>query len=275
MQHIVPQVRSRECVLNPPRGAYRLARDSRKEAVVRPVDAALGYAVAGLRVFPLHRGSKRPAIANGLTGATTDPTLILNWWSGWTATYNIGLATGDGLAVVDVDPRHGGEVDPAWPKTHTVTTPSGGLHLYYATDARVPNSVGRLAPGVDVRGDGGYVVAPPSEIREVGRYEVAERGVPVAVLPEWMREAATTVTAAGSREGGDGSWGEAFVLLDDVGEGGRNHYMASLAGALFARGHGLADVERLMHQENRRVCVPPLSNAEVERVAASIERYHR
>lgn len=69
-----------------------------------------------------------------------------------------------GIVVIDIDPGHGGAINAdLMPRTAYVVTGSGGLHLYYRhPGVPVPNSQSRLAPGVDVRGDGGYVVAPPS-----------------------------------------------------------------------------------------------------------------
>jgi Bifunctional DNA primase/polymerase, N-terminal len=144
--------------------------------------AALAYAEAGIPVLPLHaptgkgrcscgrrdcdRVGKHPRwhprlISAGLHHATTDPARIDSWWSAW-PTANVGLRTGIVCDVCDIDTPEGlravqgllGEEMP------TVRTGSGGYHVYLA-----PTGVGnraRLLPGVDWRGAGGYVVAPPS-----------------------------------------------------------------------------------------------------------------
>jgi hypothetical protein len=132
--------------------------------------------------------------------ATADAVLIREWWRRW-PTANIGIATGapSGLVVVDVDlPKGGRESLRAMkdsgrrlPSTLTACTGGGGLHLFYAGPqlARVPNAVGRLPgggerlPGIDVRGDGGYVVAPPSVHASGTRYRW--RGGTLAPLPAW------------------------------------------------------------------------------------------
>lgn len=152
------------------------------------VAAALGYANHGWPVLPLHTAvgdrcscgdaacahpGKHPRIKTGRdhARATTDVSLIRKWWRQW-PTANIGVVTGarSGLVVVDVDPRHGGldslrqlEAEHGQlPSAPTVITGSGGLHLYFRhPGGRVPNRVG-LYPGIDLRGDGGLVVCPPS-----------------------------------------------------------------------------------------------------------------
>lgn len=143
------------------------------------LDAALAYAKRGWNVFPLGEGSKMPKIpksagGRGLHDATTDPTMIREWWRRWPRA-NIGIRTGavSGIIVLDIDARHGGFdtlacleiLHDRLPVTLTVRTPSGGEHRYFAHPGDVlPNSAGKLGPGLDVRGDGGYVVAPPSII---------------------------------------------------------------------------------------------------------------
>lgn len=115
---------------------------------------------------------KHPRTRQGLRNATSDPALIREWWQRW-PTANLGIRTGavSGLVVIDVDPDHGGldtmrslAAEHAIPKGLRVRTGSGGWHLYFAhPGGQIRNSAGTaLGPGVDVRGDGGYVIAPPS-----------------------------------------------------------------------------------------------------------------
>jgi hypothetical protein len=133
------------------------------------VAAALAYAAAGYPVFPCG-ADKKPRIAKWPTDASSDPDQIRAWWQTWPDAM-IGLVTGSrsGLYVVDIDV--GGEKDGmaayrelGLPLAEVgVRTPSGGGHAYF----RWPgggwgNSAGRIAPGVDTRGQGGYVIAPPS-----------------------------------------------------------------------------------------------------------------
>jgi len=170
--------------------------------------AAQYLAASGYPVFPLVPGGKQPAIRNWEQRATTDPGRVRRCWTHGPA-YNIGLATGPaGLVVVDLDVakpakpdpdgfRHGLEVlavladehdQPLPVDTRTVTTPSGGVHLYFRAPAGVEyrNIAGKLDKLIDTRAHGGYVVAPGSVIG--GRpYEIAENA-PVAMLPDWLTQ---------------------------------------------------------------------------------------
>ena len=146
--------------------------------------AALSYARRGIPVFPCEPGGKRPLTYNGFWDATTDEGHIRAWWSRWPSA-NVGIPTGksSGLLVLDVDLRGGGpqslsilerENGPL-PRTATARTGGGGLHVYfgYPAEEEVRNSAGLLGAGLDVRGEGGYVVVPPS--RTQGTYEWTDR----------------------------------------------------------------------------------------------------
>lgn len=150
----------------------------------------------GWPVFPLEANGKRP-----LTGSAgvKDAEPVEAWSADALAPPgNIGLATGGGLVVVDLD-RHDELADGvvSWeqlcsanggvPDTYTVLTPSGGYHLYFHTLAEVRNSASKISPGVDVRGEGGYVVAPGSAID--GASYRAVKDVPVAAAPQWLIDA--------------------------------------------------------------------------------------
>lgn len=183
--------------------------------------AALTYAGAGLPVFPVvgvvahhcscPRGAdcqhpaKHPLVAGGQHAATTQPDQIRFWWSRWPWA-NVGMATGasSGLVTLDVDPRSGGAASlkdlrrwgmdvPASIRQHTG---GGGAHLLYAHPGTVvPNSAGHLAgagetPGLDLRGDGGYVLVAPSRHISGRRYRwddsCGELAGP-APLPAWLQ----------------------------------------------------------------------------------------
>uniref|UniRef100_A0AAU8B1S4 Polymerase/primase n=1 Tax=Dulem virus 32 TaxID=3145750 RepID=A0AAU8B1S4_9CAUD len=135
--------------------------------------AALWYAQNGLAVFPLKPGTKVPATPNGCHNATIDPDQINTWWRK-DFTYNIGIATGLIVDVADLDGWEGVDTwacleDPP-PTLGVVVTPrhsGGGRHVYVPATGR--GNRARMAPGMDWRGQGGYVVAPPSTLPE-GRY---------------------------------------------------------------------------------------------------------
>lgn len=146
--------------------ADRLAAAIDQPAPLRLLDAALAYASWGWAVFPLQPGLKVPATRHGLKDASTDTEQIREWWKA-NPKANIGLPTGGRFDVIDIDAPTGWwswiELDKAGslPAIHgKVSTPRSGGHLYVTPTGR-GNTAGTL-PGVDYRGVGGYVVAPPS-----------------------------------------------------------------------------------------------------------------
>lgn len=126
---------------------------------------------------------KHPRTEHGLSDATTDLKTIEAWGKQWPEA-NLAILTGaaSGLVVWDIDPRHGGletikeifgtdEPGPAWKAIAIQRTGSGGYHLLYRhPDKVVRNRVG-LRPGLDIRGDGGYIVVAPSNHESGGQYE--------------------------------------------------------------------------------------------------------
>ncbi|MET8516429.1 bifunctional DNA primase/polymerase [Streptomyces sp. NPDC005077] len=192
------------------------------------LSAALDAAARGWAVFPLRPGGKPPALhgeasctstGDCTTGhrkweqrATTDPDRIHRAWSA--GRFNIGIATGpSGLVVVDLDmPKPNSSADTpcgvttfkalcertgqAVPATYRVRTASGGEHLYFtAPDGiRLANTAGFLAPPIDTRAWGGYVVAPGSTVSGHA-YEVID-AAPVAPLPRWLLDALKPVERA-------------------------------------------------------------------------------
>jgi hypothetical protein len=144
---------------------------------------ALALARMGFRVFPLEEDGKKPIYDGGCLAATTDEGRIRQWWvnfvSGEEQTWNIGIATGRWggpgyLFVIDVDVKDGAVGDDSvaflediygeLPKTPVSRTPTGGRHIFLTSESPVANSASKLAPNIDVRGVGGYVVAPGSTV---------------------------------------------------------------------------------------------------------------
>ena len=176
-----------------------------------PLRHALAVAARGWYIFPCAIGGKQPALpGNWQHLATTNRARVRRWWT--RAPFNIGIACGPSdLVVIDLDiAKDGGAAatglesfarlcqlhgQPYPEDTFTVTTPSGGAHLYFqAPDRVVRNSASRLGPLIDIRAVGGYVVAPGSRIG--GRaYEVANAGRP-APLPSWIASLAGELPAA-------------------------------------------------------------------------------
>jgi putative DNA primase/helicase len=144
--------------------------------------AALGYAQCyGWRVFPVRPGDKKPLITEWQNLATDDPSTIKDWWTRWPEA-NIGLACGlSGLVAIDLDVKGGHNGLEVWnalkakfdinDDTVVSLTPSGGQHLLFSSDGTtVRNSASKVGPGIDVRGEGGYVVLPPSMLADGGGY---------------------------------------------------------------------------------------------------------
>lgn len=138
-------------------------------------DAARVYARAGVPIFPCIEGTKRPATKHTFYDATTDLDQIDWWWSRHPHS-NIGLGTGNTVDVLDIDVHQAGNgfaalrsllqmgLGTTW--SHAVRSPSGGLHLYYPSDPDRPQrNWSRRSAHMDFRGTGGYIMAPPSQIR--------------------------------------------------------------------------------------------------------------
>jgi hypothetical protein len=160
------------------------------------VESALALAGEDWAVFPVRPRGKEPLVARGFKAATTDPETITAWWQK-SPEANIGLAPSEGIFVLDVDPRHGGDeslgrleaAHGPLPKTLTVVTGGGGQHRYFAAENPVrQDGVGNLlGPGLDTRVAGrGYVVAPPSVHPSGARYEWADPSMPIAEAPDWL-----------------------------------------------------------------------------------------
>jgi hypothetical protein len=153
-------------------------------------DSAIAYAqTEGLHVFPLQVKGKIPLTPHGLDDATTDYLTIETWWDRWPDA-NIAIRTGD-IVVIDEDRpgaltelarKHGEQI----PETRIART-GKGRHYYFTQPPgqRIRNTAGKLAPGVDTRGDGGYVVAPPSIHPDGGTYEW-ESTAPPTEFPAWL-----------------------------------------------------------------------------------------
>ena len=136
-------------------------------------------------VFPV-RMDKKPACKHGFKDAERTPAAVLDLWRAYPGPL-IGVPTGEisGIDVLDIDPRHGGDtwLQTVWddlPTTRMHKTQSGGMHLVFRHAARVKNSAGKIAPGVDVRGDGGYIAYWPAVGLEV------QNPATLADWPAWL-----------------------------------------------------------------------------------------
>lgn len=158
------------------------------------LQSALHLADLGFRVFPIGHNSKKPAIDGWKEAATTDPARVKQWWKEDPG-YNIGVATGQGIVVVDADVKDDrpglDSLDildmSGLPTSFRVATPSGGKHVYLTTAHKHRNRVDTIPdhPGIDIRSDGGYVLGPGSTI-DGKSYSVVGNPISVAPAPQWF-----------------------------------------------------------------------------------------
>ncbi len=170
----------------------RISASNQKDTDRLLLASALQYAGRGWRVFPLVPRGKKPLTKTGFKEATTNDQRIITWWERWPSA-NIGLATGDPFDVIDIDGDEGRDnfkrLHRGYRHRGPVVETGRGYHLYFQACGG-GNSSNRV-PKVDYRGDGGYVVAPPS-VHESGRLYIwmEERGpeLPLPELPVWLRD---------------------------------------------------------------------------------------
>lgn len=209
---------------------------------------------------------------------------IRQWFTTW-PNANIGIITGSisDLIVLDLDPRHGGDDSLSelerrhgpLPKTVEAVTGGGGRHIYFLHPGGVVRNKVGLAQGIDLRGDGGLVVAPPSIHPSGRRYAWVESrhpgDTPLAPMPSWLLRLATE--PPGSSGHPLKHWRQ--LIKEGVGEGERNNTIASLAGYLFWHDMDSQVVLDLLLSWNAARCRPPLPDDEVARTVDSIARLHR
>jgi hypothetical protein len=232
---------------------------------------------------------KHPRIRDWTEEATTDEAQIRKWWGMWPEA-NIGIATGraSGLWVLDVDPRHGGDETlaalegqhGALPDTVEVLTQGAGRHLYWQSppDFEVRNIQKRegeespLGPGLDLRGDGGLVVAPGSR-GEGGRgweWEIEHHPDSVAVLesPAWLLALVRRAVAPGStRIAGP------VEAPERIPHGRQHNTLVSLAGAMRRNGLAPREIEAALWEINTGRCERPGTREAIHQIAHSMVRY--
>jgi hypothetical protein len=254
-------------------------------AVTKTIElAALDYLTRHWSVIPVRARDKRPA-TRWVEFQHRHPrrSEVQDWFRRW-PTSNVGIVTGavSGLVVLDIDVRHGGDESldaliqehGRLPHTVEAITGGGGRHIYFAhPGGELPNKVG-LAPGIDLRADGGYVVAPPS-VHGTGKiYAWAEGHAPeqtgLAPIPGWLLHAAS----GGAERRGHTLEHWRDLVKQGVLEGARNDSIASLTGHLLWHGVDANVAQELLLCWNRVRCRPPLSDDEVARTVESILSLH-
>jgi uncharacterized protein DUF3631/bifunctional DNA primase/polymerase-like protein/primase-like protein len=253
------------------------------------LDSALAYVAQAWPVLPVHsvmygvctcwdpncsNPGKHPRTEHGFKDATTDEATIRRWWE-TSPDSNIGIRTGGdtGPIVLDVDPRNSGNASLAeferehgpFPSTFTVETGGGGPHFYFRNHGVPIRSKVHLRPGIDLKADDGYVVAPPS-IHASGRVYRLVLDAPLADLPKWLLQLARE--APHSEDGKR----PLEALGQGIPEGERHSSLTSLAGTMRRRGMTPEAIEAALLAENRARCRPPLPEQEVRDIALYIGR---
>jgi len=261
------------------------------------LDSALRYAALGYPVFPCAPGGKAPITPHGFRDATTEAAQIKAWWAK-RPNANVAMPTA-GLLVIDVD----GAENP-WPGDQVKAedllrcpislTPRGGRHHIFRQPAGKSwsNTAGKIAPKVDTRANGGYIVVPPS-IVDGKPYRWAEKSELKTAPHELPEPPGWIVALLDGSEGlfardAPGGNGEATAPPDTwaaprgetpppdgntIPAGQRNATLARLAGTMRRVGMGGEEILAALERANQNRCRPPLSAREVKRIASSISRY--
>lgn len=254
---------------------------------------ALAYAEMGLAVFPVcawgnnPSAFKRPLTGKGLIEATTDPETIKKWWKKWPRA-NIAIATGSrsgGIIAIDLDVKEekgidGRETLRSWEKEHgslqdstwMAITGGGGYHIFYHSSKEVScdRDIFRDGSGVDVRGEGGYVVAPPSLHFNGQRYQW-EYSPDEFVLAEADERVFEFISAGKKDEVDKGKFSSPAVIQ----EGTRDDTIFKLACSLQAKGLSDEAILAAALTENAEKCQPPLTEKEVETKVKSALKYNK
>lgn len=247
-------------------------------------EAAITYIQQGFAVLPLEVKNKRPLTPHGVKDASKDPVVIQDWWHKW-PNANIGIATGrisGGLCVIDMDidedkGLNGWKSLRDWQDKHGVIAPSwlcrtgrGGYHYYFQADEPVGNRVG-VIPGIDVRGDGGYVVAPPSIHPNGTAYEWDEKCHPETVALHQIDDNIRFLLNVNNNT----QISLKYVAPTIIPEGERNHTLFRLACSLQAKGLSDQAIFAAVNSENHAKCNPPLNDREISIIVKSVQKYEK
>lgn len=279
-----------------------LRAESSELTAIEMRDCAIEYAGKGWKVMPLHTPDavgqcscnksdcksvgKHPRTINGLKDATANEDKIRQWWGIW-PNANIGIVTGNGSGVVvlDVDLKTYGHQSLAYleneygtlPQTLESITGSGGSHYLFACpDVPVKNSASRIAHGLDIRAEGGYIVAPPSFHKSGQRYQW-KTDCEIAPMPDWLLQLATQPkqsieTKTDEVEVLRSNAGE-FVNGECIPEGQRNDTLFRLACSERSRNLDEPEILALLLAVNKHRCDPPLLESEIKTITASSSSY--
>lgn len=249
-------------------------------------DAQLVAKLWGWRVFPANPENKKPLISEWQKRASNNEIIINRLFSPFPDAM-VAVPTGpiNGITVLDFDIRdyyngihnfiaEGYKI----PTTAGAHTPSGGFHLYFNSGNEVlPNSVSKLAIGVDVRGDGGYVIAPPSQsVKGAYKWETdwfhPKKGLsklPLIIKNKILFEQRFLNNKSKSKQGSSSPLSK--EIDSPIFEGSRNNELTRRCGYLF-RKYSSDKVLEIMRHINQRCCNPPIEDRELYRIVCSIAK---
>ena len=244
---------------------------------------ALSYVSRGWEVLPLHTPlkngcschrdcsspGKHPHIMGGVTKATKDSDLVKKWWSMWPEA-NIGVATGlkSDLVVVDIDNRHDG--DKSWEKwknenstEESLTAKTGdGFHYYFRADSKKLKSRASALKGIDIRGEGAYVVAPGSLHHSGKKYEWSS---PEKRVPDSLSDSLFKLI--------QGESSPQNAVENRVRNGGRNNFLTKIAGLMKRESCSPEMIAESLEALNQKIFESPLPLNEVSSISKGMERY--
>jgi hypothetical protein len=247
----------------------------------KPLQQALNYAELNYPVFPCAPGRKHPLTPHGFHDATTVAERIEAWWT-QNPNANVAIPT-TGLVVIDVDgPANSwlaalGDRGRDLMAGPVASTPGGGRHYIFRAphNVRIRSRAGHIAPRVDVRAEGGYILVPPSLVGgkpykfvpglelEQPRERLPEP--PDWLLPQLVEDAPSPPTAPRAATGRDDS--------NKIPSGQRNATLARLGGGMRRQGMSRDEILAALVRANADRCIPSLPAAEVERIATNVARY--
>jgi hypothetical protein len=249
-----------------------LTNDPRREQVLR-------LAKRGLKLFPITAHDKVPLKGFGWKQlATNDEQQLCDWFKQYpNCNWAVAMGSESKVFVLDVDGEAGRNsldslADQACVIPTTLITETGkplSYHFWfeYPCDGTVvQNSAGKLAPGLDIRGQGGYAVVPPSIHPNGTPYTFANESIPIAPAPQWLLELVAKSAVQESGQSTASPQGEPIPI------GERHKALCSIAGAMRRRGCGEDEILAALMVTNTTRCKPPKSKREVEELARDVSR---
>lgn len=251
------------------------------------LEAALNYAKLGLAVFPLQERGKEPITHNGFENASTEERQIRLWWKR-NPNANIGIAMGQmsgGLVAIDMDidkeeGKDGYHTFTKWcadnylvlPDSWLSITGRGGYHLFYQTDMPVPSKIGWLED-VDIRANGGYVVAPPSVHPNGTKYQWEQAPEDYELVTSQdidVEYVMNSIIASNLKEKG-----KPLNVPDKIPVGHRDEIMFKLACKYQQMGMSDSAMLAALQEENKNRCEPPLSDKEIRKKVEQAQKYQK